>query len=79
MTFTNASHWSPTPSLLRVAWARKRKAVVDTIVATINFKREAELQKKIATISQSEFEQAQQQVESADAALDNAKAEISGR
>ncbi len=63
---------------LRVAQANKRKAVADTTLATINFKRATELI-EIATISLSEFEQAQQEVESADAALDNAKAAISVR
>ncbi len=63
---------------LRVVQANMKKAVADNTLATTNLKRATEL-REVGTISQSEFEQAQQQAESADAALDNAKAAISLR
>lgn len=63
---------------LRVEQANMKKAVADNTLAITNLKRATE-RREIETISQSAFEQAQQEAEAAEAALDNAKAAISLR
>jgi len=63
---------------LRVEQANMKKAIADNTLAITNLKRATE-RREIETISQSAFEQAQQEAEAAEAALDNAKAAISLR